>query len=142
MGDSRGDFDRQPTCECVARHGVYSQGCYDYKGNGWCGVHVTQYQRNEGPVMSPKNYRFTINIKVANGKPIGEHDMVHIPDDETRKFDSLLPELFMVNTLDGDGDAIYAHYRNQHFTSDDQEHHYRFGKDDNGKRQGDCGLSC
>ena len=141
-GDKEQYFDRDSTCECVAAHSVKEQKCKDYEGDGWCGVHVKQYQKNEGPGMTPEHYRYTVNIKDATGKPIGEHDLVPIPSGEEREFDSLLPKPFKIYSPDVDSDAIWMHYGDQHFTSNDQPHHCNFGKYDNGKREGDCGFSC
>lgn len=132
----------ESTCECNSSHDVSNQQCDHYRGDGWCGVHVTQYQKNEGPGMSPEHYRFSVNIKDADGNPIGEHDLVPIVDDESADFGSLLPYQFVIDAPDVDEDAIWMHYKNQHFTSNDQEHHCDFGAYDGGKREGDCGFSC
>lgn len=94
------DEDNKSTCECNSSHDVSKQKCDHSRGDGWCGVHVTQYQKNEGPGMAPRHYRFSVNIKDADGSPIGEHDFVPIADDETSDFGSLLPYKFLIDAPD------------------------------------------
>lgn len=141
INDAADLFDRDSTCECVSGHSVDDQKCSSYTP-GWCGVHVTQYQKNEGPGDDIENYRFTVVLKDADGKPVGEQDYVSIPSGETSSFTSTLPWTFDLTAPNVDDDAIWMAYGDQSFTSNDQPHSCNFGSYDGGKREGDCGFTC
>ena len=105
-------------------------------------MHVTQYQKNEGPGDHTENYRFSVTLKDADGNVVGGQDLVSIPSGETSSFTSALPWTFDLTAPNVDGDAVWMAYAGQHFTSNDQEHHCNFGAYDGGKREGDCGFTC
>ncbi|KAF2105788.1 hypothetical protein BDV96DRAFT_591868 [Lophiotrema nucula] len=109
---------------------------------GWCGVHVTQYQKNEEDVNPNPNYRLDITIFDSQGETIGGVQFADAPTDVNVNVDSKLPYVLLVKTGAVDDDAVLFAYADQSWGSNDQEHHCDFGSYDSGKRQGDCGFSC
>ncbi|KAI0132943.1 hypothetical protein BJ170DRAFT_730966 [Xylariales sp. AK1849] len=127
-GDDPGDPD----------HGTDTQAYVP----GWCGVHVTQYQKNEGPGGNTADYRFDVTLYDANQEEIGSASLLDVPSGQTRGVDSALPFVFEITAGNVDNDAVLMAYAGQNFGSNDQEHHCNFGKYDSGSRNGDCGFSC
>jgi hypothetical protein len=104
---------------------------------GWCGVHVTQHQK-QNPATD--KYKFDIKIFDANNNVIGSVDGA----DATNPVivDSKLPNTLVVTAGNVDADAVLMDYAGQHWGSNDQAHHCNFGAYDSGKREGDCGFTC
>lgn len=114
---------------------------------GWCGVHVTQYQKNEGPVNAKRDttadYRFDVFIYDSAGTLVGEADLLDIPSGSSASvIGSVLPQAFSITAPNVDGDAVYMTYGDQNWGSNDQDHQCNFGSYDSGNRDGDCGFTC
>jgi hypothetical protein len=119
---------------------------------GWCGMHVTQYQKNEdsGPNAHSPDYMIDVSLFDANQKPIQMYNcnncgttsrtiaLKGAPND----FHSDLPVDMIVTLGAVDSDAILFQYGDQSWGSNDQAHHSNWGAYDNGKREGDTGFSC
>ncbi|KAH8696168.1 hypothetical protein BGW36DRAFT_408118 [Talaromyces proteolyticus] len=127
--------------ECVAARDVSNQNCESYIG-GWCGVHIRQYQKNEGPGLRPENYRFDVILYDGEQELVGESELLSIPSGETMQVGSTLPYTLGVTAPQNDPDAVYMSYNGQSWGSNDQDHHCDFGGFDSGHRDGDCGFSC
>lgn len=105
---------------------------------GWCTMHVVQYQKNEPPVTTDQ-YRFNLTIFDPTGRFIGDNNFCENPCTIT----AYLPASTLTATAgEVDNDAVLFDYADQHWGSNDQEHHSNFGAYDNGFRQGDTGFSC
>ena len=118
---------------------------------GWCGVHVTQYQKNEGAGKDPSQYRLTvtiadgegINVNVPEGAAPGQNTYVQAPDKQWVQMTSRLPSSLSVKAGPTDNDPVWFSYPgNTDWSSKDQAHHCNFGSYDSGKREGDCGFTC
>ncbi|KAL8954738.1 MAG: hypothetical protein Q9183_006958, partial [Haloplaca sp. 2 TL-2023] len=127
--------------ECTAGKDVSNQNC-DHADGGWCGVHITQYQRNQGPGLNTENYRFVVLLYDSDQELIGQLDLLSIPSGQTHQFGSPLPYTFGVTAPNLDADAVYMTYNGQNWGSNNQDHHCSFGAYDSGKREGDCGSTC
>lgn len=127
--------------ECVGAKDVSNQNC-DSFDPGWCGVHITQYQKNEGPGLDTENYRFDVILYDSDQELVGELELLSIPSGETQQVGSTLPYTFGVTAPDTDDDAVYMSYNGQSWGSNDQGHQCNFGAYDSGTRNGDCGFSC
>ncbi|KAK2802248.1 hypothetical protein FQN50_007429 [Emmonsiellopsis sp. PD_5] len=105
---------------------------------GWCGIHITQYQKNDRDNPNP-DYRFDISIKDHQGQEIGRADFA----DGSKNIDifSALPWVLIVTAGDEDSDPVSFAYSDQSWDSND-ESRCSMGKYDSGNRDGDCGFSC
>ena len=117
---------------------------------GWCGMHVTQYQKNEpdGPAANSPDYVLSVCIYDANQVLLNQY-----PGEDgcgqfvalngvAQAIDTALPNLMYVTVGAVDDDAVLFTYGDQDWGSNDQPHHSNFGAYDNGKREGDTGFSC
>ena len=109
---------------------------------GWCGLHVTQYQKHEANSNPTGDYKLDIAIKDAAGVTIGTNFGAVARSGVGVDVTSKLPYVLIVTAQDVDNDAVLFKYADQAWGSNDQEHHCNFGKYDNGNRDGDCGFSC
>lgn len=127
--------------ECVGAKDVSKQNCANFDP-GWCGVHITQYQKNQGPGLNTENYRFDVILYDGQQELVGEQELLSIPSGQTQQVGSTLPYTLGVTAPNTDGDAVYMSYNGQSWGSNDQAHHCNFGKYDSGQRDGDCGFLC
>ena len=109
---------------------------------GWCGVHVTQFQKNEADSNPTGNYLLSVTIFDAAQKQIGQVEKVDAPSGQGVNVDSVLPYVLIVTAQNVDDDAVLFAYADQSWGSNDQPHHCNFGAYDSGKREGDCGFTC
>ncbi len=100
----------------------------------WCGVHVTQYQKNENGVGG--TYEFDATLKDQNGTPIGSVSRQPTPADVT----SSLPYVLIITAGNVDSDPVRFDYADQHWASDGSQ--CSVGAYDSGSRQMDCGFTC
>jgi len=100
----------------------------------WCGVHVTQFQRNENGFGG--TYEFTVTIKDQNGSLIGSVDHATSPAGVT----SSLPYVLIVTAGNGDSDPVSFDYAGQHWASNSGQ--CSTGAYDGGSRNMDCGFTC
>lgn len=113
---------------------------------GYCGVHITQYQKNEGPSAAApsssgtSDYRFDITLKDDQGENIGSLAYADGPTGTAINVDSKLPYVFEVTAGSVDDDPVSFAYAGQTWTSNDGQ--CSFGGYDSGSRNGDCGFSC
>ena len=107
---------------------------------GWCGAHIQQFQKNEGPGPNTADYRFTIELKDANGAPIGGANTAPVANGQSLDIDSELPDVFVVTAGFVDNDPVTFAYAGQHWDSSSSQ--CSFGAYDSGSRQGDCGFTC
>lgn len=105
-------------------------------------MHITQYQRNQGPGLNTENYRFDVILYDNDQELIAELELLSIPSGQSQQVGSPLPYTFGVTAPNLDADAVYMSYNGQSWGSNDQDHHCNFGPYDGGKREGDCGFSC
>ena len=85
---------------------------------GWCGFHVTQYQKNEGPDASTggtSEYRFDIKIFDANHNQIGGVDKADAPGGQAVGVDSKLPYVIEVMAGNVDDDLVTFAYAYQNW---------------------------
>ncbi|MCJ1425220.1 hypothetical protein MMC29_003108 [Sticta canariensis] len=97
-----------------------SAGAY---ATGWCGVHVTQYQKNEANSNPTGDYKFDITIKDAAGATIGTNYGAVAPNGVGVGVTSKLPWVLIVTAQAVDDDAVLFRYADQAWGSNDQEHH-------------------
>lgn len=106
---------------------------------GQCGVHLQQFQRNEGPGSDTSSYRFTITLKDAIGEPLGGASVVEAPSGQGVDVDSQLPNVFIATAGYVDSDPVSFAYGGQQW---DSSGGCSVGGYDGGSRQMDCGFSC
>ncbi|XXG99308.1 hypothetical protein Hte_005645 [Hypoxylon texense] len=104
---------------------------------GQCGIHVTQYQKNEGGVGS--EYQFTVQIKDAVGAILGGVNGQAVADHSTFSIDSELPATLDLTAGAVDSDPVTFGYNGQAFSSSDG---CSTGGYENGNREMDCGFAC
>ena len=108
---------------------------------GRCGVHVTQYQKNED--FDPdSNYKFDITIFDNGGATIGEKFGAEAPTNVGVDVASELPFVLTVTAQAVDDDAVLFSYAGQNWGSNDQAHQCNFGGYEDGNRDGDCSFDC
>ena len=110
---------------------------------GWCGVHVIQYQKNEGPSGNPcgtTEYRLTISLKDSIQDPVGGATLLCAPGGEFVGIDSQLPYVFESEVGGGDSEPIFFKYGGQAWNSNDAQ--CSVGGYANGARNMDCGFNC
>ncbi|KAI6085697.1 hypothetical protein F4821DRAFT_260609 [Hypoxylon rubiginosum] len=109
--------------------------------SGQCGIHVTQFQKNENGVGS--EYQFTVQIKDAVGDGIGGVKGQAIAD--RTSFDILpgpsneLPAKLTLTAGSVDSDPITFAYNGQSWSSSSG---CSTGGYQNGNREMDCGFAC
>ena len=109
---------------------------------GRCGVHVTQYQKNEPKSNPTGDYKFDITIKDAKGATIGTNYGAVAKNGVGVGVTGKLPWVLVVTAQSVDHDAVLFNYSDQAWGSNDQEHHCNFGGYENGNRDGDCEFNC
>lgn len=109
---------------------------------GWCGVHVTQYQKNEGDENLSGEYESTITITDAGGSKVGEANKE--PNGEpVIVVDSSLPNRLLVDASGKvDSDPVQFWYADQYWDSNSQANKCKVGSYDSGHRDMDCGFNC
>ncbi|KAI0157968.1 hypothetical protein GGR52DRAFT_576938 [Hypoxylon sp. FL1284] len=105
--------------------------------SGQCGIHVTQFQKNEHNV-GPK-YRFNVLIKDANGYIIGGTSYQQVANGASIDITSQLPHPLVLTAGSTDQDPVRFGYNGQHWSSN---HGCSLGKYDGGNRDMDCGFHC
>ncbi|KAL9583574.1 MAG: hypothetical protein Q9212_002623 [Teloschistes hypoglaucus] len=100
---------------------------------GWCGVHVTQHQK-QNPNDPSSHYHLDVTIYDAAQKEIGKVTNQDAPGGQGVDVTSALPNVLIVTAQNVDADAVLFKYGDQSWGSNDQEHHCNFGKYDNGNR--------
>ena len=109
---------------------------------GWCGVHVTQYQRHEPNSNPGPNYLLDITIVDAAGNRIGGVQRAEAPAFQGVAVSSQLPWMLIVTAENRDEDPILFDYAGQHWAYADVAHGCNFGAYDSGNRDGNCGFTC
>lgn len=129
--------------ECVSIKDVGGENCGDDPAaTGWCGLHVTQYQKNEGPGLNTENYRFSVTIRDAKQVIVGDEEYLSIPSGMTTQLGTKpLQYTLGLTAPNVDADPIAFAYAGQTWDTNDSSH-CKMGKYDNGKREGDCGFTC
>ncbi|KAI1082626.1 hypothetical protein F5B20DRAFT_578296 [Whalleya microplaca] len=105
--------------------------------SGQCGLHVTQYQKNEDG--NGGQYSFTVQVKDAIGAIIGGVDHVAVADYSSLSIASQLPSVVVLSAGAADSDPVTFAYNGQTFSSSSG---CSTGGYDSGSRQMDCGFSC
>ena len=133
--------------------------CYDWSGYGedpsrtdfhpksWrpympgvCGVHVTQYQRNEKKVNPSPNYTLNITVTDSRGQTIGQVKFADAPNGVQVNVKSSLPKVLSARALSQDDDPILFNYGDHSWNTATKD--CKVGKYDSGKREMDCGFKC
>ncbi|KAI0436733.1 hypothetical protein F4803DRAFT_572005 [Xylaria telfairii] len=104
---------------------------------GQCGIHVTQWQKNENGVGG--DYQYDIQIFDAIGEGIGGASRLAIPDYHSGDLYSQLPYTLVVTSGGVDNDPVGFAYAGYVFTSYSG---CRAGPYDSGNRDMDCGFPC
>ena len=112
--------------------------------HGLCGVHVIQYQKNEGPGaesggLGTSDYRFTVTLKDADQNVIGGDTLANAPGGQGVGLDSQLPFVFVTTTGSVDSSPIEFNYGAENWISSSGQ--CSVGGYDNGSRHMDCGFS-
>ena len=107
---------------------------------GYCGLHITQHQRNEFGVG--RDYQFDVRIYDNNKVQIGgtTNRRLAIPNGQTRSLASQLPYTLDISAGGGDWDPIGFAYAGQHWNTGSGQ--CSLGGYDSGSRQADCGFNC
>lgn len=100
---------------------------------GWCGVHVTQHQK-ENPNDPSSHYRLDVTLYDGAQKEIGKVTNQDAPAGKGIGVTSALPFVLIVTAQNVDADAVLFKYSDQSWGSNDQEHHRSFGSYDSGSR--------
>ena len=110
---------------------------------GWCGVHVTQYQKNKGASNSPSGnseYRLDVALKDALQDAVGGVTLLSLPGGTFSDIDSQLPNAFGVEVGAIDTEPVRFQYAGQAWDSNSAQ--CSVGGYDSGSRQMDCGFTC
>lgn len=112
---------------------------------GYCGVHVTQYQKNEGPAaanggVGTSNYRFDITIFDEIQVQVGQVLLANAPGGVGVGVTSALPWVLIVTALNVDEDPVRFAYAGSAWDSNSPQ--CSVGKYDSGSRNMDCGFPC
>lgn len=110
--------------------------------SGSCGVHLTQYQKNEPKSNPTGDYKLDITIKDNAGTIIGTNIGAVAKNGVGVDVTSSLPLVLVVTAQKVDDDAVLFKYGDQSWKSNDQDHHCNFGAYDSGNRDGDCEFNC
>ena len=111
--------------------------------SGWCGVHVTQYQKNEGPSNSASGnseYRLDVTLKDALQDVVGGVNLLSLPGGTFSGIDSQLPNVFEVEVGANDAEPVDFQYAGQAWDSNSAQ--CSVGGYDSGSRAIDCGFNC
>ena len=111
--------------------------------HGWCGVHVAQYQKNEGPSgpgCGTSEYRLTVTLKDALQDVIGGVTDRCAPGGDYIGIDSQLPYVFEVEVGGVDSEPVFFKYAGQAWNSKSSQ--CSVGGYAGGVRQMDCGFNC
>lgn len=108
---------------------------------GWCGVHVSQYEKSTGSANPLAEYQLAVTIFDGAGQPIAY--ATKQPVDPAIIVPSKLPFNLIVSD-NGADDTVCFWYSDQYWCSNDQAHHCNFGKydGDTKAREGNCGFTC
>ena len=111
--------------------------------SGSCGVHVVQYQKNEGPANGPhgnSNYRLDVTLYDAGQDNIGGVTLLDAPGGNFEGIDSQLPLVFEVEVGANDQQPVRFQYGAQAWDSNAAQ--CSVGDYDSGSRQMDCQFNC
>lgn len=111
--------------------------------SGWCGVHVTQYQKNEGPADTPtgnSEYRLTVSLYDALQDSMGGAPLLEATGGVYEDVDSALPDVFEVEVGANDAQPVLFLYNGQAWSSNDGQ--CSVGGYNGGSRNMDCGFNC
>ena len=100
---------------------------------GWCGVHVTQHQK-ENPSDPSSHYHLDVTLYDGAQKEIGKVTNRDASAGQGVGVTSALPWVLIVTAQNVDKDAVLFKYSAQSWGSNDQEHHCNFGSYDSGHR--------
>lgn len=107
--------------------------------SGWCGIHVTQYQK---PNPATDNYKVDVSIYDDNGALIGRVAGADAPGGERVYVISTLPDVLSITLGKVDADVVLFNYGTDAWGSKAQDHYCSFGGYGGGNRNGDCGFTC
>lgn len=110
---------------------------------GWCGMHVTQYQKNEEGGDNPHSPNYVIRVSIfdADQKSLvfydcndcGTESQTVALDNVGNSFKTDLPVLMIITVGATDADPIEFAYGDQFWNSDSESHHSKFGAYDAGR---------
>lgn len=106
---------------------------------GWCGLHITQHQKNEDGTGA--NYKYDVRIYDAIQAVMGGANGLDIPGYQSATVDSQLPYGVVMTSGALDADPIGLAYAGETWTTNSSPQ-CSVGKYDNGKRSIDCGFTC
>ncbi|KAH8165071.1 hypothetical protein CIB48_g3210 [Xylaria polymorpha] len=104
---------------------------------GACGIHVTQWQKNENGVGG--DYQYDIQIFDAVGEGIGGASRLDVADYQSGGVYSQLPYTLVVTSGAVDSDPVGFAYAGYVFSSSSG---CSTGSYDGGNREMDCGFAC
>ena len=104
---------------------------------GRCGIHVTQWQKNENGVGADYQFDVVVNDGVGNG--VGGVSRLAVPDFETRSFTSGLNGDISITAGAVDADSVKFVYEGFTFSS---ANGCATGGYEDGNREMDCGFAC
>ena len=111
--------------------------------HGSCGVHVTQYQKNEGPSDSGSGnseYRLDVTLKDALQDVVGSVNLLSLRGGHFGDIDSQLPYVFEVEVGANDDEPVRFKYAGQAWASGGPQ--CSVGGFAGGNRDMDCGFTC
>ncbi|KAI0448888.1 hypothetical protein F5B21DRAFT_79788 [Xylaria acuta] len=104
---------------------------------GQCGVHVTQWQKNENGVGA--DYQYDVTIVDAVGQGVGGAVRLSVPDYQSGDVYSQLPYTLVITSGAVDSDPVQFAYAGYVFSSSAG---CSTGGYENGNRDMDCGFGC
>ncbi|KAI0101021.1 hypothetical protein GGR51DRAFT_575141 [Nemania sp. FL0031] len=105
--------------------------------SGACGIHVTQWQKNENGVGAA--YQYDVIIKDAIGESVGGASRLAIGDFQASTVFSQLPYGLVITSGAVDSDPVGFAYAGYQFSSSVG---CSTGAYDGGNREMDCGITC
>ncbi|KAI4264712.1 MAG: hypothetical protein L6R42_000195 [Xanthoria sp. 1 TBL-2021] len=100
---------------------------------GWCGVHVTQYQK-KNPSDPSSQYHLDVTLYDGAQKEISKVTKQDAPAGQGVDVTSALPWVLTVTAQNVDKDAVLFKYGDQSWGSNDQGHYCNFGSYDSRNR--------
>lgn len=113
---------------------------------GVCGMHITQYQRNEKDSNPTNDYQLEVNVKDAKGAEAANLPKMSAPQDKPLTMNGLKTPMtirlggYKDDKAKGEDSVIYFAYDGQNFDTESLKCHK--GGYEDGNRDMDCNFNC
>lgn len=112
--------------------------------SGWCGVHIRQYQKDQGEdsMNDTPNFKIEVALKDGDSKQVaGPNALLPTPSGVPVNVNGLVGP-FTVTAGEHDSDPLSMSFAGKTWDSDDKNHSCSVGNYNSGHRDMDCGFDC